>query len=159
MRTFLSGFLLSFLLFSCNKKEPAAPVKSGLVPKDENNARFKALYSCYSNNNRDSNGMADGLIGTWKLDYSYNYWTADATYADKEVLITFFPNRTLIIKESGVSGSARNWSLYLDNSTSWMLQVNPMFEYLRGQIFLCDTEVMFYNSYIDGFDYYFTKVD
>jgi len=116
----------------------------------------KQLWNCYKALNYDSTKLAIKLIGTWKWT-AYQAEIPGANNADKEVFLTLTKTGTYTVTENSVVITQGNWNLKIVDFNSYELAVNEPSVYLYGRILLCENQVLFNNSYIDGSDNLFTR--
>ncbi len=157
MRALLLPLLFSTLLFSCNKKE-SAPKD---IEKENLDIRIKALWDCNLATASDSGVTASKLMGSWRLETSIGGWTGDITHPDKEIAVIFRPDHTLTLKTDGRVVLESSWKLKREDATLWGLQLDSTVDYagyLGGRILVCDNDLMFNKSYLDGSDHLFSKV-
>ena len=119
---------------------------------------YEGLWDCHESQNYDSMKLASKLVGSWKWTTQYCYWDGMTIKADKDVKVTFTSAGTFSVIENSVVVAEGNWKPELVVNTSFYLDLDPFTEYLYGSIVLCDNEVLFYSSAVDGCDYLFVRM-
>ncbi len=157
MRTLLPAFLFSMLLFSCSKKE----TNPKNAESEALGVQVKVLWDCNQAHASDSGITASKLMGSWGLKTSIAGWTGEITHPDKETEVTFRPDRTLTFRIAGNIVFESSWKLKREDTHLWGLQLDSSASYsgyLSGRILVCDKELMFNQSYLDGSDHLFEKI-
>lgn len=147
-RLLLIAILLSVLFVAC---------KEVFVPRAP--ASLQEMWDCNEDSGLDSLALRNALVGEWEWEYVSCFWTpneASKTSSDG-VSITFEPDGSLIVYETGKLVEAATWQLGPGDSGTFEMQTNPRVNYLYGRILLCKDRVLFNHSYIDGCDNYFKR--
>ena len=143
--TITTLFLMTFMINSCDKKTT-------------NQIDTKQLWDCNASQNFDSTKLANSIIGNWK-------WTTHSSEiggtqnADKVVTVTFTADGTFAVSENSIIVTSGNWELKIKDSNIYGLDLDNPSIYLYGRILLCDNQVLFNSSYIDGSDNLFTRIN
>jgi len=117
-----------------------------------------SFQQCHNAQNLDSLSISNTLIGSWTWSKQYCFWPDKTIKANKKVQVTFNSNATFTVFENSNVIAQGNWKLMrVDNYNNWGLQLNPGSSYLYGRILLCNDQVLFNNSFIDGCDNLFYR--
>lgn len=117
-----------------------------------------AIRNCHMEQNQYPSQITSGLEGTWVWTSNTCYWTGDSTFTpDKHVVVTFSDAGIYKVFEDSKIESEGNWKLSQVDKDIWSLNTERPSKYLNGYIWLCENELVFFNSYIDGCDYYFVR--
>ena len=121
----------------------------------------KAFLECNNAMQLDTAGIANKLIGTWKLKswYCGECTNPGTHYSDKIILATFTSARSFSVTENAIVVAEGYWSLRIVDSNKWGLQSDSSLTHLYGAILFCDDQVLFYDSYLDGKDNLFDRVN
>ena len=142
----ISAFIvISLLPFSCSKDK--------LDQIDT-----KQLWDCYKSQNYDSTKLASELLGTWKWTAYYSE-IPGTNKANKDVFLNLSKTGTFTVTENSVVITQGNWNLRIADINNYELELNKPSTYLYGRIVLCENQVLFNNSYIDGSDNLFIKME
>jgi len=142
----ISAFIfISLLTFSCSKDK--------LDQIDT-----KQLWDCYKSQNYDSTKLASELLGTWKWT-AYHVEVPGTNKANKDVFLNLTKTGTFTVTENSVVITQGNWNLRIVDINNYELELNNPSTYLYGRIVLCENQVLFNNSYIDGSDNLFIKME
>jgi hypothetical protein len=127
------------------------------VKKNEfSKLNMKQIWDCNASQNFDSTKLAEKLIGTWKW-INFSSEMTGLIEADKDILVSFSSSGTFIVSEKGTIVTQGQWALKIIDSTLYGLDLDTPSIYLYGRIILCDNQVLFNNSYVDGGDYLFER--
>lgn len=118
----------------------------------------KQLWDCYKSQNYDSTKLASNLIGTWKWT-EYYAEIPRTNKANKDVFLNLTKTGTYTVTENSVVITQGNWNLRVVDFDNYELELNKPSTYLYGRIVLCENQVLFNNSYIDGSDNLFVRTD
>jgi len=143
-KTIIFGTLLTilFVFQSCTKD---TSVKNDI----------QGLWDCNASQNFDSTKLADKLIGSWQ-------WTKSSSElvtkkADKKVVVTFTSDRKFTVVENSAIITQGNWRLKIVDSGILGLSLDTTSQFLYGRILLCESQVVFNDSYRDGTDNFFVS--
>ena len=123
--------------------------------KDTNISEMQRLWDCNTSQHFDPAKLAAKLAGSWK-------WTScssgtDSRPANKNVIVTFTSGKFSVTENSTVI-TRGNWHLKKIDQEILGLDMDTASTYLYGRILLCEDQLLFNDSYIDGGDYYFTRI-
>lgn len=140
-------FLLGFN--SCKKDDSVPPVQ----PED--------MWQCHIDEDWPQQAVEDQLIGEWSWEYISCYWAPDDANDDEHVGLTlsFHADNTVQVFENGSLVSTSDWEVTDGDSETYKLELNPAIVQCQGRILFCEEWVEFNDSYIDGCDNYFIKID
>lgn len=116
------------------------------------------FWNCYSSQNYDSIKLASKLIGAWKWT-EYNAALPVTKKADKDIILNLTESGTFTVTESSVIITQGNWKLKIADSNCYELDLDESSSYLHGRILLCDNQILFNASYIDGADNLFVRTN
>jgi len=134
-----------FLTQSCTKDK---------VPLINN----QQLWDCNLYQNYDSTKLASKLIGSWKWTAYFGELSGDRK-ANKDVTVIFTSASTFTVIENSVVVLQGNWKLRIGDSNIYTLDLDKSSSYLYGLILLCENQVLFSDSYIDGEDNLFVRTN
>lgn len=116
----------------------------------------------WEQNDADYEWIKDNLLGTWNWKYVYCCGETTKPYKSTTesigLQVTFLANGTLTIDYPDSSQITATWILSKNNGELFALETKPAISQLSGSISFCADYVGFYNSYLDGADNYFQKV-
>ncbi|HYG52255.1 MAG TPA: hypothetical protein VD905_15195 [Flavobacteriales bacterium] len=141
------------IMYSC-KKDKA-------VPETSRGVDINAFYECNTAQQLDTAEMANKLLGKWKLILSACGECNDPGWYEpvKTVFVTFTSPNEFSVEENSTVISSGHWNLCMIDTNKWVLCSSSSLNYIAGYILFCDNRVLFYNSYIDGIDNLFEKLN
>lgn len=151
MKNLLLVLTLIFFCISCRKEDISER------PMSQND-----IWNCYNNLEWTDVKVKDALIGKWKWIYSESYWAPNkGRNTEKEnTVIEFFSDSTLQILENGELLGTTNWTVNPKDGELYGLELDSTItSLLYGRILICGEILEFNDSYIDGSDNYFNKVN
>lgn len=119
---------------------------------------WQQIGDCHYAQNDDSTKLTDKLIGNWQWTYHYSELQG-TTKADKDVKLTFTASGTFSVTENSIVITDGNWKIKYAENNGFKLDLSHSSRYLHGIILLCDNEVLFNSSYVDGNDYLFERIN
>ena len=145
--TLFINFILIFLISSC-------------VNDKYELYNWKEIQNCHNTENPDTAAIATKLVGQWKL---ISFFCGECLhpgihYYDKKIIAEFTSDRRFIISENDVITYHGHWQFEIEDYHHWGLATDSLHRYLYGIITLCDNQVLFADSYIDGLDNYFERI-
>jgi hypothetical protein len=143
MKPTLLVLAVCLVLFSCNKGASG----NGL------------LWECDNSQHLDSSAIAAKLTGTWKWEQQRRGSNLEVMMADKIVTVTFNADSTFKVLEDSLVTAQGNWKLVMFSNDMWALDLSAPSNYLYGAISFCNNKVLFTDSYVDGNDNLFEKVN
>lgn len=149
--------ILSVLVLSQTacKKEKSDQIST---PTATTSFDVNRIRDCHNNSNPYPSQINSNLEGTWVWVSSSCYWTQNkTTSADKQVVVLFKDAGNYQVFENGALESEGTWKLSQTANNTWNIITSTHSVYLNGYVFLCNDEVVFSSSYLDGCDYYFTR--
>ncbi len=122
---------------------------------------WQGIQKCNDAMHLDTTAIANKLIGKWQLKSWYcGECTNPGTHnPDKIVIVTFTSSRQFTVTENSAVEAQGNWNIGRVGTNNWGLQSSSSSKYLYGYILICDNQVMFSNSYIDGSDNLFYRAN
>lgn len=119
---------------------------------------LQEVKKCHQQQNQAPSQITSRLEGTWSWLSFTCHWSLDSTFtADKHVVVTFSDAGVYKVFENSTIESEGTWKLSQTTDNNWTIVTERPSEYLNGYIWLCNDEVIFHNSYLDGCDYYFVR--
>jgi hypothetical protein len=118
-----------------------------------------SFWQCASSQNLDSTAISNKIAGSWKWTKQYCFSAGKTMRADKDIKVTFNTNGTFTVLENSTIITQGNWTLKVVDSNLWELDVTAPSTYLYGRILICNNQVLFNDSYRDGCDNLFEKVN
>ena len=74
-----------------------------------------------------------------------------------DIVWGLFWGEIFCLSENSAVITQGNWNVFFENNNGYKLNLFVPSSYLFGGILLCDNQVMFNDSYVDGSDYVYTK--
>lgn len=140
--------LIPIILLGCNKGEKP--------PIDQED-----MWACHHETAWDSLQTNNTLIGEWEWEYIGCYWNPEDANCDefKGLTIEFNPDNTLNVKQNGQITQTSSWKVVDGDIGVFKIDVNPYVNQVNGSILFCNNRIEFYDSYIDGCDNYFKRIE
>jgi len=132
---------------------------AGLLSCKKDNLDTNSYWHCHTSQNLDSALIAGKLVGSWSWTKQFCFSTGETINANKNVKVNFNSNGTFIVSENSNIATQGNWKLKIVDSNMWGLDLTSPSVYLHGLILICNNEVLFNSSYIDGCDNLFVKAN
>jgi len=148
-RLLLFSLLLTIALFSCEKQNNPQPPLS-----------LEDMHSCHQKKDWHAELLRDSLLGEWRWLYTQNFWAPEAAHytTNQEVFISFRPDSLLHIVVREDTLHTTKWQVSLRRTNMYQLVLEEPHQYLHGDIVLCEDLLLFNNSYVDGSDNFFERV-
>jgi hypothetical protein len=118
-----------------------------------------SYYECSRNISGDSTAISQKLIGSWRWISKSCFWEGRLKPANKKMIVTFNNNQTFLISENGNTIAQGSWKLVVADGSFWGIESSASGDYIIGRILFCKDELLFSDSYRDGCDKLFRKVD
>jgi hypothetical protein len=146
IRSLLTVIIFTILIYSCKK--------------DNSTSNLQEFIKCNDDMKLDSAGIANKLVGKWKLKSWYCSFCIDpgSHKSDVNVTVTFTSASQFVISENSVARSHGNWSLK-SVYPKWELESDSSLGYMYGNILFCGNQVMFSASERDGADNLFERLN
>lgn len=136
------------LLTSCEKGEKSIINQS-------------SLWDCYHEQVWDSLQIENSLLGQW--DWVNNscggFPNNMSTSEFAGIRVVFKEGNILELIQDSVIIQTSDWHVVDGDAHLFELDLNPNIYQLNGRILICAQEVLFNQSYIDGCDNYFQKME
>lgn len=129
----------------------------------KNNTEKETFLICTADTTLDSVRTMQSLKGSWVLKKIRSAWNGKVLNPEHDIKIIFKEDNTYQLLEEGIIKNED--SIKLNNlgvPWGWALQLPPSYEtaqYLGGYIQICNQQLFFINSYWDGNDNLFEKVN
>jgi len=128
--------------------------------EDDGSGRYplNTIIDCTEAAPTDSLEITEQLVGSW-------FWTesfcpccpnSQPTSADKLVTVSFQSDQTLVLKEEGETIFTGEWTIILSQFGYLISIEDPPF-YIDGYKTICDNQLLFDKSPVDGCMYLFYK--
>ena len=120
------------------------------------------IWDCYNNSEWSELKIRNELIGKWKWIYSESFWAPDKGWntENENTLIEFTNDSTLNISVNGNSEKTTMWIVTPKDGELYGLELDSAISTLvYGRILICGEILEFNNSYIDGIDNYFKRIE
>lgn len=140
------------LMYACNrKKADAINLPQAVAPIE-----IQRITDCHKQHNIYPSQIVARIEGTWVLQ-SVACSMSGTQSADKQVVVTFNDGGLYKVFESSRLVSEGSWTLSRSGDDMWEISTSLSTPYLHGQVLLCNGELVFYSSYLDGCDHYYVK--
>jgi hypothetical protein len=124
--------------------------------KDSNiKTDIQRLWDCNASQHYDSTKLAGKLIGSWQWSEMSSEGVSKPK--DKNVTVTFTSGK-FSVAENFTVVTRGNWQLKKVDNDILGLSMDTPSVFLYGRILICDDEVLFNDSYIDGADNFFSRI-
>ena len=120
------------------------------------------MSDCYRKNEWNKNIIAKELTGKWQWIYTENFWAPDEgqNTENENRGFEFLSDSTLNVFVNDEIVESTRWIVVpVNNSDLFKLELDEPVQYLYGEILICDKILLFFDSYRDGTDNYFIKVE
>lgn len=120
------------------------------------------IWNCYNDSEWSDVKVSDVLIGKWKWTYSENFWAPDKgrNTENENTVIEFFNDSSMQISVNGELIGVTNWTIKPKDGELYRLELDStVTTLLYGRILICGETLECNNSYIDGSDNYFKKIN
>jgi len=120
-----------------------------------------SMLRCYRQSNPDSVNLRTSLLATWQWEYIKCYWAPENANASdyKNLSVAFKPNDSLEVKTNNQIAGKAAWRLQKTNDGYFTLSTTPLVPQLAGKVIVCANRVIFFDSYVDGCDNYFKRLE
>lgn len=138
------AFLIILSLNYCIKSDEIAPYNEA------------DLFDCYQQQSWDSTKVVQNLIGSWILESTKCPVIATKLKSNENYRLVFISDTRLEIYQSNTLIKTVNWFV---NGHEGIYNINtePSVDNVFGAVFICGEKMVFYNSWLDGCDYYYTR--
>lgn len=139
-----------FTIISCDKED----ISSRPLSQTE-------IWTCYSQIDWNESQIRDELIGKWRWVYTENYWAPEKGHntENDNTQIEFFQDSTLNVLIGGEIKNTTKWIIIPKDGELYGLELDSSVSQLYGRILICGKIIEFNNSYIDGSDNYFERIE
>jgi len=149
-KIFYLAFLTLIIFYTrCSKDEPQnAPISQ------------VQIWNCYQSKNWDEVKVFDALVGRWQWIYSENYTEGNGNSTESEkMIVEFFSDSTMLVFVNDRPGDTTKWLVIPKDGSLYGLKCDSSVAQLQGRILNCGDILEFNNSYIDGIDNYFERLE
>ncbi|NPD48210.1 hypothetical protein [Lentimicrobium sp. S6] len=151
MRNIIFVALITLFCLSCDKEEIT-----------ERPMSQTDIWNCYNDSEWSDVKIKNALIGKWKWTYTESYWAPEngMNTESENTVIEFFNDSSLQIIENGELTNTAKWTVKPKDGELFGLELDSTITtLLYGRILICGVTLECNNSYIDGSDNYFIKID
>ena len=145
LQSFIAFSLTILTAFTACKKDEKLDVSS--------------FSNCSAAQNLDSASISAKLIGSWVWSKRACFWTGTTQSANKNIKVTFGIDHTFSVNENAATLTQGTWKLIQEPNVAWHLSVSSPSEYLEGRILFCEKQLLLNDSYRDGCDNLFNKIN
>lgn len=131
----------------------------GLTACKEPELSIQSFWDCHHSQRLDSSAISGRLVGSWVWSQQSCFLTRKTTKADKSIKVVFHIDQRFQVFENTTEITTGTWQLKASDSGTWELDLSSTNRYLNGRILICDNQVVFNNSYIDGCDNAFVRIE
>lgn len=145
------------LFFSFCQKEPA----NEQIRKAEPPKSILDIQSCHLSASWDSTSIRNKLLGKWEWEYIRCFWEPEkGNYDDfKGLSVHFKSDNTVEVSQNGMLAQQSTWHIVLLNDGNYKITTIPLVFQLPGRILFCEQRVVFMDSYVDGCENYFVRMN
>ncbi len=117
------------------------------------------MYKCDDTVLKDSILVSNVLIGKWEWRYISCPWISNPANENdyRGLSMHFNKDHTLHYKQNNITLDTSSWNLILDNNKDYKLKIGQKQSQYGDFIIICNDVLEFYNSHVDGCDFYFKK--
>lgn len=117
------------------------------------------FWQCSMSQNLDLEAISNKLVGSWTWTKQSCFWTNITKSADRNIKVSFNSNETFSVYENSNTLTQGTWKLKQVDGNFVGLDLSSASEYLYGRILFCNNQVLFNDSYRDGCDHLFIKIN
>lgn len=132
---------------------------SELVSCKKEKLDINHFWQCSMSQNLDSEAISNKLVGSWTWTKQSCFWTNITKSADRNIKVSFNSNATFSVYENSNTLTQGTWKLKQVDGNFVGLDLSSASEYLYGRILFCNNQVLFNDSYRDGCDHLFIKIN
>jgi hypothetical protein len=114
------------------------------------------MATCHENQMWDSTSLFQAVLGEWEWEQQYFAWTGEIDDEEFDDLELDFRSDGTVEVESDDTTETFNWHI---EDLGVIIELGQAIYPLRGWFYLCEDEMMFANSPVDGNDYTFLRDD
>ena len=134
-------------------------IVAGLTACKKDKLDIISFWECNQSQHLDSLAIPGKLIGSWKWSKQSCFWAGKTISANKNIQVTFKNDQTFSVSEDAITLTQGTWKIGKADVSSWGLDLSSPSEYLFGRILFCGNQVLFNDSYRDGCDNLFDKLN
>lgn len=149
-------FAVMAVQISCKKAN-----ETEVIPIQKPPIALDSILTCYKQRKPDSADIRNSLLGKWQWTFIKCYWNPENANSEdyKTHSIEFKQNDSVEVKVNGQLTQKSSWKLTKLNDGYYKLSMNPIVVLLPGKVLFCGDQVLFYDSYVDGCDNYFKRLN
>lgn len=120
------------------------------------------IWNCYHNSEWSLLEIRNELIGKWKWTFTEDFWAPDQglNTENENTLVEFLSDSTLNLIVNGELENTTKWFVTPEDEGLYGLEFDSAITtLLNGRILFCGEILEFNNSYIDGSDNYFERIE
>ena len=146
MRTVYIFILLSIVFLACDKEDN----------EERSFLNLGEIATCHNDQMWDSASLFQAVLGEWEWEQQYFAWTAEIDDEEFDDLELDFRSDGTVEVEWDDTTEIVNWRI---EDISVIVEQGQRYHPAHGWFYLCDDEMMFANSPVDGNDHTFTSAD
>lgn len=118
------------------------------------------LWECYEQSDWSDEKIATHLTGKWRWFYTDSPWVTEGHFIEDENLVLHFrSDSTLQVLKDGRVKKTVDWRVVPKNEDFFRLELSESVSQLYGFIVICRNTLVFNDSYRDGTDDYFERIE
>ncbi len=120
-----------------------------------------AMTECHHRVDWDEEKLQSALQGRWRWIYTEGYWSPENGHGtlNENKVICFRSDTTLAVFVDGQLQFSDHYALYKHKDGYFGIEPGLNVPELYGRILLCNNTLEFHDSYRDGIDNYFEKLE
>ncbi len=148
--------IMVIILFITGCKKDKTEDENTFIPPNQ-----MEFWNCHTQTVWHMESVFNELVGKWKWIYSESYWAPGEglNTEDENTILEFQSDSVLNVYVDGNLTGTTNWSIILTDPPLFGLAMDSTIAQLYGRILFCNEIVEFNNSYIDGDDNYFKRIE
>ena len=153
IRLVIIAFML-FLVTGCHKDSENNPLNKPPTQME--------LWECHTQTIWHEETVFNALVGKWKWFYTQSYGLEETgrNTESENTVIEFQKDSVINVIVDGKLEASTNWGVTLTDPPLFGLTTGTIIsQLLYGRILFCDDLVEFNDSYIDGDDNYFKRIE
>jgi len=118
------------------------------------------IWNCYQSKTWSEDKVFELLVGRWQWVYSEDYLEGIGNSTINEnMIVEFFTDSTMLVSVNNRLGDTTNWIIVQKDGDLFGIKSDSTVTQLQGRILNCGDVLEFNNSYIDGIDNYFERIE
>ena len=152
----LKIFCILAMLLATGCKKDKAEKEIEFIPPTQ-----MEMWDCHTQTVWHLQTVFDELVGKWKWIYQESFWAPGegSNTEDENTIIEFRQDSVLNVFVNNQIVGTTNWIVIQIDPPLFNVSTDSIISQLPGRILFCDDLVEFNNSYIDGNDNYFKRIE